>query len=375
MRMYALGATVALALYSHVASASNEPLRYLANMESFNTAQVEQYGVRRDALLINGWRFGAGFGYTYEDFITFPEEMVQEYLFGVLNRLEWSVATAHNFEGVVILDIEGEVNGHLIHNYGPDPDLQPAAFRQLAEAIQMRVRVAKSLFPNAEIGYWQLGFVTGNAVPFAGNIEYLQRLAALGAYDGIDYAVPQHYPIGCPGAAYCNGTEVSIAQRYAERALAVVLTARSIRDSQGNQFKVMPILQGKLLGQGGCPDNPDLGCIGEEVLFVDGADGAEPALNDTLGVQMTVFRLAGVEAVCFWEPGIFPPATPEAYFEALYNLGDYTADCEVDATDLIQFIGHFAQEDSAADIVPPAGIPDFSDLLAFLAQVGTNCEF
>ena len=376
MMKYALGAMLALVLCTRPANAStSEPRRYLATMEGFSDAPVEQFGVRRDAVILNGWRFGGGLGYTYEDFITLTEDLCIEYVYHVLNRLEWSIATANAFQGVVILDIEGEVNGHLIHNFGPDPELQPEAFRELAEAIAMRVRVAKQLFPNAEIGYWQLGYVTGNGIPFEGNIEYLQGLAALGAYDQVDYAVTQQYPIGCPGASYCNGVEFSIAERYAQRALGAVLTARSITDSQGRPFKVMPILQGMLLGQGGCPSNPDLGCVGEEVLFVDGAEHGEPALNDTLGVQMTVFRLLGVEAVAFWEPGIFPPATPEAYFDALYKLGDYTADCAVDISDLIHFLDLYANEDPGADLTAPFGVPDLTDLLAFLGLVGTNCEF
>lgn len=351
-----------------VSGALAEPLRYLAKQDSPPSDNVAQYSVSTDAFLIAGGRYAAGINSTITDFVNQSTTNLGSQLNTQLSNMGWTSIDAAAFTGVVIMDIEGEANASLIDHHGPDPVTDPAGFTALVDAIRMKVHVTKAFFPNAEIGYWQVGSVNANGGHNQANIDYLMDLGDAGAFDEVDYFVPQLYPIRCPGDTWCNGTLITnLDVLYENRATGTVAAAKMVLDSNGDPLKVMPMLTGRMLDfAGGCAQT---NCAGMQVL------DADPGLDDTLGPQMSAFDLAGAEAVGYWRNWITDGKEPGDYFGVLYTQGDYDRDCDVDNDDLTIYLGYFTGADDEADILAPFSAPDAFDYLHFLSLIGNTCTY
>ena len=158
-----------------------------AKYSAFNLSSV---GIAtKRSICMNGYMSGAG-GTSIEAFVAQSEDDVRARAIKyILPRVQGGTNTTNQ----IILDIEKPVERRKFHhprNCSPEsaPCYNDTLAAAVAKALALRVSVAHDVFPHATISLYG---TTVNTEPWAMG-GYL-RMAALGAYDGLDYIVPVLY--------------------------------------------------------------------------------------------------------------------------------------------------------------------------------------
>ena len=199
----------------------------------FNLSSV---GITTDtSICMNGFMSGAG-GTSIEAFVAQSEEYVRAL---AIKDILPKVKGGANTTSQIMLDIEKPVDRRKFHHPGRNcpnkPCYNDTLAAAVAKALALRVKVAHDVFPHAKISLYG---TTVNTEPWEMG-GYL-RMAALGAYDGVDYIVPVLY----------LGTGMN-----ATNHTSYVLSASSmITDTSGTPIPMAPLMSWIWFG------NPHRGC-------------------------------------------------------------------------------------------------------------------
>ena len=198
-----------------------------------------------------------------------------------------------NTRGTIIIDMEGEADGHSCHPN--DLHLETTADKgSIIAAWKTRIAACRAVFPNARIGMYGLPIPVTKGDPL--QATWIARIAAIvqagtvagynsvgSAYDGLDVIIPILY------ARYGPTDNVGFWTSYDEQADTCIIGAKTILKSDGSAIPIMPLIN-TYVANGGSNEN-DLA-----ILDLPTAD----PLGSTWAIQFGVFKDHGINEVCVW---------------------------------------------------------------------------
>ena len=195
--------------------------------------------------------------------------------------------------GTIIIDMEGEADGHSCHasDLHDETDSDKAL---IIAAWKLRIAACRAVFPNARIGLYGVPIPVSKGDP---TVQlWIDRMAALvqagtasgfdsvgSAYDGLDLIIPILY------ARYGPTDSVGFWTSYGTQVDTCMIGAKTILKSDGSAPGILPLIN-TYIANGGSNHND------AAILDLPTAD----PLGSTWGQQFPMFRAHGIDEVCVW---------------------------------------------------------------------------
>ena len=166
---------------------------HLALQNQYTSHPVSCWGVESGAWTIQGYALKASKNMTVQEFVDTTEEQIQSQLLAYIS----STNGLHGLTtDILVLDIEHPVHPKDWGKYYEKPFDSNVSFEELIDAFELRIDVARNLFPNAKIALY------GVVVPHPKGVyspmwstrwEGYLEAGTEGVYDDLDYLVPVVY--------------------------------------------------------------------------------------------------------------------------------------------------------------------------------------
>lgn len=159
----------------------------LALQNAYSALPIETYGVQRTAWSVGAFALKAGNAETLAQMLSYNESQIRTTFRNYLDNRPQIDPT-----DLFILDIEDELDPELIGSYSGDPVLQA----QVIDALRVRVHVARTELPNAQLALWNtvLPDPAGKSRPtFLERLEGYHLAGQRGLFDELDYMLPNVY--------------------------------------------------------------------------------------------------------------------------------------------------------------------------------------
>ena len=330
------------------------------------------YGVNPEVIIISGGTFVAHNRIVSNNT---PATTLDEFIaasYGTLlnkmtdfrdDNLHWTQAQAEAFDGIVIMDIEGEPN--LVNIAGFNLDPTSAYFNTLVAAYQLRTSVTAEIFPNATLGIWGVGAAPNNGFTSPDRVDIWREFATRHTFDDITYAVPPMYARWCDDDVSQPGTGglTDLATRYED-------IAHNTLDQLDDVFDGLTYLETSAPVPALIPLPAVTGRIYNhlstchETLLTD----FDPGYANTLIPQLEVLETRGSD-VLFWNNGFASNDAERYAYSLFYCRGNQRyADSVLNQHDYTDFLTHYSEMDPLADVNRDGSITAL-DLQTFLGYL------